>query len=240
MILFCETGLVVTPFLPGDSLLFVAGALASLETNDLNVHMMVVLMLIAAIVGDAVNYTIGRLFGDKLFSNPDSKIFRRSYLDKTHQFYERHGGKTIILARFVPIVRTFAPFVAGMGHMSYRHFAAYNVIGALLWVLIFTYAGYFFGTLPFIQSNLKLMIVGIIFVSILPGFSNLFVTTRCGTRRKIKSNSAVRPLFIQSFGLLCFNVQHSWSVGGKMALCVPKDKTGIEPGSDRKVPNELD
>lgn len=162
LILFCETGLVVTPFLPGDSLLFVAGALASLETNDLNVHMMVVLMLIAAIVGDAVNYTIGRLFGDKLFSNPDSKIFRRSYLDKTHQFYEKHGGKTIILARFVPIVRTFAPFVAGMGHMSYRHFAAFNVIGALLWVLIFTYAGYFFGTLPFIQSNLKLMIVGII------------------------------------------------------------------------------
>ncbi|MXF09099.1 VTT domain-containing protein, partial [Escherichia coli] len=107
LILFCETGLVVTPFLPGDSLLFVAGALASLETNDLNVHMMVVLMLIAAIVGDAVNYTIGRLFGEKLFSNPNSKIFRRSYLDKTHQFYEKHGGKTIILARFVPIVRTF-------------------------------------------------------------------------------------------------------------------------------------
>lgn len=176
LILFCETGLVVTPFLPGDSLLFVAGALASLETNDLNVHMMVVLMLIAAIVGDAVNYTIGRLFGEKLFSNPNSKIFRRSYLDKTHQFYEKHGGKTIILARFVPIVRTFAPFVAGMGHMSYRHFAAYNVIGALLWVLLFTYAGYFFGTLPFIQSNLKLMIVGIIFVSILPVFSNLFAT----------------------------------------------------------------
>lgn len=118
MILFCETGLVVTPFLPGDSLLFVAGALASLETNDLNVHVMVALMLIAAIVGDAVNYTIGRLFGEKLFSNPNSKIFRRSYLDKTHQFYEKHGGKTIILARFVPIVRTFAPFVAGMGHMS--------------------------------------------------------------------------------------------------------------------------
>ncbi len=152
LILFCETGLVVTPFLPGDSLLFVAGALASLETNDLNVHMMVVLMLIAAIVGDAVNYTIGRLFGEKLFSNPNSKIFRRSYLDKTHQFYEKHGGKTIILARFVPIVRTFAPFVAGMGHMSYRHFAAYNVIGALLWVLLFTYAGYFFGTLPFLQN----------------------------------------------------------------------------------------
>lgn len=115
LILFCETGLVVTPFLPGDSLLFVAGALASLPSNDLNVHTMVTLMVIAAILGDAINYTIGRIFGEKLFSNPDSKIFRRSYLDKTHQFYEKHGGKAIILARFVPIIRTFAPFVAGMG-----------------------------------------------------------------------------------------------------------------------------
>ena len=182
LILFCETGLVVTPFLPGDSLLFVAGALASLETNDLNVHMMVVLMLIAAIVGDAVNYTIGRLFGEKLFSNPNSKIFRRSYLDKTHQFYEKHGGKTIILARFVPIVRTFAPFVAGMGHMSYRHFAAYNVIGALLWVLLFTYAGYFFGTIPMVQDNLKLLIVGIIVVSILPGVIEIIRHKRAAAR----------------------------------------------------------
>ena len=150
-------------------MLFVAGALAALPTNDLNVHTMVALMVVAAILGDAVNYTIGRLFGEKLFSNPNSKIFRRSYLDKTHQFYEKHGGKTIILARFVPIVRTFAPFVAGMGHMSYRHFAAYNVIGALVWVLLFTYAGYLFGDLPVVQENLKLLIVGIIIVSILPG-----------------------------------------------------------------------
>ena len=169
LILFCETGLVVTPFLPGDSLLFVAGALAALPTNDLNVHLMVTLLVIAAILGDAVNYTIGRLFGEKLFSNPNSKIFRRSYLDKTHAFYDRHGGKTIILARFVPIVRTFAPFVAGMGHMSYRHFALYNVTGALLWVLLFSYAGYLFGDLPVVQENLKLLIVGIIVVSILPG-----------------------------------------------------------------------
>lgn len=169
LILFCETGLVVTPFLPGDSLLFVAGALAALPGNDLNVHLMVTLFVIAAILGDAVNYTIGRLFGEKLFSNPNSKIFRRSYLDKTHAFYDRHGGKTIILARFVPIVRTFAPFVAGMGHMSYRHFALYNVTGALLWVLLFSYAGYLFGDLPIVQENLKLLIVGIIVVSILPG-----------------------------------------------------------------------
>ncbi|CAM4039186.1 DedA family protein [Serratia silvae] len=184
LILFCETGLVVTPFLPGDSLLFVAGALAALPSNDLNVHTMVALMVIAAVIGDAVNYTIGRLFGEKLFSNPNSKIFRRSYLDKTHQFYEKHGGKTIILARFVPIVRTFAPFVAGMGHMSYRHFAAYNVIGALLWVLLFTYAGYLFGDLPIVQENLKLLIVGIILVSILPGIIEIWRHKRAVARQQ--------------------------------------------------------
>ncbi|EIG9087273.1 DedA family protein [Serratia marcescens] len=184
LILFCETGLVVTPFLPGDSLLFVAGALAALPTNDLNVHTMVALMVVAAILGDAVNYTIGWLFGEKLFSNPNSKIFRRSYLDKTHQFYEKHGGKTIILARFVPIVRTFAPFVAGMGHMSYRHFAAYNVIGALVWVLLFTYAGYLFGDLPVVQENLKLLIVGIIIVSILPGVIEIWRHKRAAARQQ--------------------------------------------------------
>lgn len=182
LILFCETGLVVTPFLPGDSLLFVAGALASLGTNDLNVHDMVILMVIAAVLGDVANYTIGRLFGDKLFSNPDSKIFRRSYLDKTHAFYERHGGKTIILARFVPIVRTFAPFVAGMGRMSYRYFAAYNVVGAFLWVLLFTYAGYLFGNMPVIQENLKLLIVAIILVSVLPGVVEVIRHKRAAAR----------------------------------------------------------
>ncbi|HDM8402560.1 TPA: DedA family protein [Yersinia enterocolitica] len=184
LILFCETGLVVTPFLPGDSLLFVAGALASLPSNDINVHIMVALMVTAAILGDAINYTIGRVFGGKLFSNPDSKIFRRSYLDKTHQFYEKHGGKAIILARFVPIIRTFAPFVAGMGKMSYRHFAAYNVIGALVWVLLFTYAGYWFGNMPFVQDNLKLLIVAIIVVSILPGVFEVWRHRRAAARQK--------------------------------------------------------
>lgn len=184
LILFCETGLVVTPFLPGDSLLFVAGALASLPSNDLNVHIMVALMVTAAIIGDAVNYTIGRVFGEKLFSNPDSKIFRRSYLDKTHQFYEKHGGKAIILARFVPIIRTFAPFVAGMGKMSYRHFVAYNVIGALVWVLLFTYAGYLFGKVPFVQNNLNLLIVAIIVVSILPGVFEVWRHRRAAARQK--------------------------------------------------------
>ena len=184
LILFCETGLVVTPFLPGDSLLFVAGALAALPGNDLNVHTMVALMVVAAILGDAVNYTIGRLFGDKLFSNPNSKVFRRSYLDKTHAFYERHGGKTIILARFVPIVRTFAPFVAGMGKMSYRHFALYNVVGGLLWVLLFTYAGYLFGNFPVVQENLKLLIVAIILLSVLPGVIEVVRHRRAARQQK--------------------------------------------------------
>lgn len=168
LILFCETGLVVTPFLPGDSLLFIAGALSALPTNELNVHLMVLLLVIAAITGDALNYTIGRRFGEKLFSNPNSKLFRRHYLDKTHAFYERHGGKTIVLARFVPIVRTFAPFVAGMGQMSWRYFATYNIAGALLWVLLFTYAGFCFGDLPVVQGNLKLLIIAIILLSLLP------------------------------------------------------------------------
>ncbi|WP_312240175.1 DedA family protein [Pantoea sp.] len=184
LILFCETGLVVTPFLPGDSLLFVAGALAALPGNDLNVHLLAALLVAAAILGDAVNYTIGRLFGEKLFSNPDSKVFRRSYLDKTHAFYERHGGKTIILARFVPIVRTFAPFVAGMGHMSYRHFALFNVSGALAWVLLFTYAGYLFGDLPVVQENLKLLIVAIILVSVLPGVIEIWRHRRQNRQQK--------------------------------------------------------
>lgn len=168
VIVFCETGLVVTPFLPGDSLLFVAGALSALDTNDLNVHLFVLLLIAAAIIGDAVNYTIGRFFGDKLFSNPDSKIFKQRYLDKTHQFYAKHGGKTIIIARFVPIIRTFAPFVAGMGKMGYRHFALFNVIGAVLWVTLFSYAGYLFGNEKVVQENLKLLIVAIIVISVLP------------------------------------------------------------------------
>lgn len=181
LILFCETGLVVTPLLPGDSLLFVAGALAALPSNGLDIHVMVLLMVLAAIAGDAVNYTLGRLFGEKLFSRPDSKIFRRSYLEKTHQFYARHGGKTIILARFVPIVRTFAPFVAGMGHMRYRHFALYNVAGGLLWVLLFSYAGYFFGNMPMVQQNLKWLIVAIILLSVLPGVVEVWRQRRLAT-----------------------------------------------------------
>ena len=168
LIVFCETGLVVTPFLPGDSLLFVAGALAAIGSNHINVHLIVALLIIAAVLGDACNYAIGKFFGEKLFSNPDSKIFRQSYLKKTHDFYEKHGGKTIILARFVPIIRTFAPFVAGMGKMGYVRFFSYNVIGGIAWVLIFTYAGYFFGELEFVKKNLTFLVLAIIFISILP------------------------------------------------------------------------
>lgn len=169
IIIFCETGLVVTPFLPGDSLLFVAGALCALPDNGLSVHLVALILIAAAILGDMGNYVIGRYFGERLFRNPGSRIFKQSYLEKTHNFYEKYGGKTIILARFVPIVRTFAPFVAGMGRMGYRHFAIYNVTGGIIWICSFTYAGYFFGRLPFVQENLKILMLAIIIVSILPG-----------------------------------------------------------------------
>ena len=183
LIIFCETGLVVTPFLPGDSLLFVGGALAALPGNDLNIHLLVLCIIVAAIAGDAVNYTIGRLFGGKLFSREDSKIFRRSYLDKTHAFYAKHGGKTIILARFIPIIRTFAPFVAGMGKMSYRHFALFNIAGAIAWVVLFSYAGYLFGDLPVVQKNLNLLIVAIIVISVLPGIIEVLRHRRQAARK---------------------------------------------------------
>ncbi|MBU3854963.1 MAG: DedA family protein [Candidatus Phocaeicola excrementipullorum] len=168
LIIFCETGLVVTPFLPGDSLLFVCGAICAQPDMPLDVHILTLIVFAAAFLGDSCNYMIGHYFGQKLFSNPKSKIFKKSHLDKTHEFFKKYGGKTIILARFVPIVRTFAPFVAGMGKMHYYYFMIYNVVGALAWVCLFTYAGYFFGDLPFVQKNLKLLLVAIIFISLLP------------------------------------------------------------------------
>lgn len=166
LLIFCETGLVVTPFLPGDSLLFAAGSIAAV--GEMNVHLMVALLLIAAIVGDAVNFALGKYFGQRLFANPQSKIFKQIYLHKTQEFYQKHGGKTIIIARFMPIVRTFAPFVAGMGHMHYGHFIRYNCIGAVIWVVLFSYAGYFFGNLPLIKQNLSLALIIIIAISLLP------------------------------------------------------------------------
>ena len=144
LIIFCETGLVVTPFLPGDSLLFVAGAVAAQPDMPLQVNLLALIVFGAAVLGDSCNYEIGRFLGAKLFGNPNSKIFKQQYLDKTHDFYKKYGGKTIIIARFVPIVRTFAPFVAGMGKMHYCYFITYNIVGGALWVALFCYAGYFF------------------------------------------------------------------------------------------------
>ena len=180
LIIFCETGLVVMPLLPGDSLLFAAGSIAAI--GKMNIHLMVVLLIIAAILGDAVNFMIGKFFGEKLFANPNSKIFKQSHLQKTQQFYAKHGGKTIILARFIPIVRTFAPFVAGMGHMTYHHFLAYNVIGGVLWVTIFSYLGYFFGNLPIVKDNLSLVLIAIIVLSILPGIIEIIRHKRAANK----------------------------------------------------------
>jgi membrane-associated protein len=168
LIVFCETGLVVTPFLPGDSLLFAAGALAALADSAMNIHVLFLLLTAAAIIGDTVNDAAGHYFGEKAFS-ADARVLKREYLDRTHRFFERHGGKTIVIARFVPIVRTFAPFVAGAGSMSYPHFLFYNVTGAIAWTSSFLYGGYFFGNLPFVKQNFTLVILAIIILSIMPG-----------------------------------------------------------------------
>lgn len=165
-IVFCETGLVVLPFLPGDSMLFAAGTIAAV--GDMNIFMLIGLLIIAAILGDFVNFEIGKHFGQKLFANPNSKIFKQSYLEKTHNYYEKYGGRTIIIARFIPIVRTFAPFVAGMGRMHYGEFIRYNIIGAVAWVVIFTLLGYFFGQLPFVKEHFSWIMIGIIVFSVLP------------------------------------------------------------------------
>jgi membrane-associated protein len=168
LIIFCETGLVVTPFLPGDSLLFAVGALLSLEGSPLSLPLMAGLLITAAILGDAVNYAIGNYLGPMVFSSERSRLLNPRHLQRTHEFYERHGGKTIFLARFVPIVRTFAPFVAGIGRMTYAHFAVYNVTGAATWVLSFLLAGYYFGQIPTVKRNFHIVIVAIIVISVLP------------------------------------------------------------------------
>lgn len=164
-VIFVETGLVVMPFLPGDSLLFAAGTFAAL--GSLNVWFLIGLLAVAAVVGDAVNYSIGHYLGDKAYN---IKWIKREYLDKTHAFFEKHGGKAIFLARFVPIVRTFAPFVAGIGKMSYSYFATYNVVGGITWVFTFTLLGYFFGNIPFVKANFELVIIVIILISVVPMF----------------------------------------------------------------------
>jgi membrane-associated protein len=165
-IIFCETGLVVTPFLPGDSLLFIAGALAA--GGGIDVHLLALVLVVAAVLGNTVNYSIGRFIGPRVFHWEDSRFFNKSALERAHAFYEKHGGKTIIITRFVPILRTFAPFVAGIARMTYLNFTAYNVAGALAWVLLLLYAGYWFGNAPFVKQNLTWVILGIIVLSVTP------------------------------------------------------------------------
>lgn len=167
LIIFAETGLVVTPFLPGDSLLFAAGAIIAKPETDLNIFVMCGLLIAAGILGDMVNYHIGQYIGPKAFSGR-YKFLKKEYLEKTEKFYDKYGGKTIIYARFVPIVRTFAPFVAGIGSMSYAKFASYNVIGAIVWVTSFLFIGYFFGGLPVIKDNFTVVVFAIIILSVLP------------------------------------------------------------------------
>jgi membrane-associated protein len=168
LVIFMETGFVVTPFLPGDSLLFAAGTFASPALGSpLNIWVIWGLLCVAAVAGDTANYWIGHLIGPRAFSG-EVRFLKKQYLDRTHAFYERHGGKTIVLARFVPIIRTFAPFVAGVGEMSYGKFISFNLIGGVAWVSLFTWGGYFFGTLPFVQNNFSLVVLAIIFLSILP------------------------------------------------------------------------
>jgi membrane-associated protein len=167
LIIFCETGLVVTPILPGDSLLFATGAFAA--TGALDVVTILVLLTVAAILGDTVNYWIGSYIGPKAFQYEKSRLFKKEYLIRTHEFYEKHGGKTIIIARFMPIIRTFAPFVAGIGKMTYAKFLSYNIAGGILWIGLFVLGGYFFGNIPFVKKNFTLVILVIIILSILPG-----------------------------------------------------------------------
>lgn len=169
LIIFCETGLVVTPLLPGDSLLFAAGAFAA--KGDLDVMWLFILLSIAAILGDTANYWIGDYIGPKIFHKEDVRLLNKEYLDRTHQFYEKYGGKTIIIARFVPIIRTFAPFVAGIGSMTYLRFVSYNIIGGIAWIAACAFAGFFFGNIPIVKQNFTIVISAIIVISILPGIT---------------------------------------------------------------------
>lgn len=174
LVVYCETGLVVTPFLPGDSLLFVAGAFAG--AGQLHIGVLAVILILAAFLGDNTNFFVGKFIGQKLFSNPNSKIFRKDILDKTHEFYEKHGSKAIIIARFIPLVRTFAPFVAGVGQMTYRKFLLFSIIASLLWVIIFLFGGFMFGNIPVIKEHMSLIILAVMVISVLPALKMIWDT----------------------------------------------------------------
>jgi len=182
LVIFAETGLVVTPFLPGDSILFIAGAVVA--AAGLDVHLLVVVLIVAAVLGDSVNYAVGHYIGPKAFHKPDSRWFRQEYLRRTQAFYDRYGGVTIIIGRFVPIVRTFAPFLAGVAGMPYRRFLSYNIVGGCLWIASLVYAGYLFGNIPWVKENLSLIVVAIVVVSLIPA-----ITTFVKERRGRKSGS---------------------------------------------------
>jgi len=176
LIIFAETGLVVFPFLPGDSILFISGTVVA--TADLNVHVLVITLIAAAVLGDSVNYSVGHFVGPKVFDRPDSRWLRQDHLRRTQDFYIRYGGVTIIIGRFVPIIRTFAPFLAGVAGMSYRRFLSYNVIGAVAWIASLVYAGYLFGNIPWVKDNLSLIVIGIVVVSLIPAVRTFFAERR--------------------------------------------------------------
>ena len=175
-VIFAETGLVVFPFLPGDSILFIAGTIVA--TAGLSVHLLVVLLIIAAILGDSVNYAVGHYIGPRIYDKPDSRWFKQAHLQKTQAFYDKFGGVTIIIGRFIPIIRTFAPFLAGVAGMTYRRFLSYNVVGGVLWIGLLVYAGYLFGNIPWVRQNLSLIVIGIVIVSVIPALSTLVAERR--------------------------------------------------------------
>ncbi len=186
-VIFCETGLVVTPFLPGDSLLFAVGALAASANSPLSLPLLLVLLIVAAILGDAVNYSIGYWVGPAVFKSDNSRLLNKKHLERTHAFYEKYGGKTIVLARFIPIIRTFAPFVAGIGQMRYSQFAVFNVAGAIAWVAIFLIGGWQFGDMPWVKTNFHIVLVAIIIISIMPPVIEYFLARR----RRVAAQPAV-------------------------------------------------
>lgn len=193
LVIFAETGLVVTPFLPGDSLLFAAAAVAARPGAGLSIWILFPLLLVAAILGDTVNYWIGSRLGPRLLRNPNSRILKKEYLDRTHAFFERYGGKTIILGRFVPFVRTFAPFLAGVGEMHYRRFIEFNVIGAIAWVSLFVWAGYFFGRIPVVERNLTLVLIAVVVLTTIPIVWESVRSSRADRAAKAAEQAAGEP-----------------------------------------------